>query len=485
MNDLKEHDTSLDPQDWVELRRLGHAMIDHVFDGMETLRDGPVWRPMPEGVRDTFKASLPRVGEGADAVFERFRSSIAPYASGNRHPHFMGWVQGGGTAIGMLAELLAASLNENCGGRDHVGLEVERQVIRWSAEMLGLPESAGGLLVTGSSLANFIALLCARRHALGASSRAQGLGEARLAGYASAAVHRCIPGAFDMAGIGADGLRRVPLDADYRMDVMALKAAIVADRAAGLRPFLLVGTAGSVDVGAIDDLAALAEIARQEGLWFHVDGAFGALAALSPTLRPALRGIENADSIAFDFHKWAQVQYDAGCILVRRRDAMLDSFAQATNYLSNAARGLAGGQPWPCDMGPDLSRGFRALKIWMSLKTYGVDRLGVLVDHTCTLAQHLAALVDAEDALQRLAPVALNIVCFRFDDGEGDLDALNAGIVADLQEAGSFAPSTTIVSGKRAIRAAIVNHRTNTGDIDALVAAIIQTARARRKSFHQ
>jgi aromatic-L-amino-acid decarboxylase len=480
MNLDMTNQASLDPEDWSGLRELGHAMIDDLFDDLEHLRERPVWRPMPAAVRDGFKAGLPRAGESADAVYRQFQDSIAPYVSGNRHPHFIGWVQGGGTAIGMLAELLAGGLNENCGGRDHVGLEVERQVIRWSAEMLGLPETAGGLLVTGSSMANFIALLCARRRSLGAESRATGLGDAKLTGYASAGVHRCVPGAFDMAGIGADGLRRIPLDADYRMDIAALRTAIAADRRAGLRPFLLVGTAGSVDVGAIDDLKALAELARREGLWLHVDAAFGALAALSSRLKPLLQGIELADSVAFDFHKWAQVQYDAGCILVREPGAMLESFAQSVNYLATTARGLAGGAPWPCDMGPDLSRGFRALKVWMSLKVFGADRLGAVVDHTCALARHLAGLVDAENRLQRLAPVGLNVVCFRYDDGGDDLDALNAAIVADLQEAGRFAPSTTIIGGRLAIRAALVNHRTTEADIAALVTAVLETGQAQR-----
>ncbi|HET9148034.1 MAG TPA: pyridoxal-dependent decarboxylase, partial [Acetobacteraceae bacterium] len=367
MSDFKQEAASLDPADWAGLRRLGHAMLDDLFDGLERLREEPVWRPVPGEARAALREALPRAGDDPRAVYEAFRERIAPYHSGNRHPRFMGWVQGGGTAIGMLGEMLAAGLNENCGGRDHAGLEVERQVIRWSAEMLGLPESTGGLLVTGSSMANFIALLCARRRLLGAESRTKGLGQARLRGYAAEGVHRCVPGAFDMAGIGSDQLRRVRLDRKFRMDIAALEAAIAADRAAGFQPFLLIGTAGSVDVGAMDDLAALAEVARREGMWFHVDAAFGALAALSPRLKPSLAGIELADSVAFDFHKWAQVQYDAGCILVRERGDMLDTFAQAANYLDSSARAMAGGAPWPCDMGPDLSRGFRALKVWMSL----------------------------------------------------------------------------------------------------------------------
>jgi glutamate/tyrosine decarboxylase-like PLP-dependent enzyme len=286
-------------------------------------------------------------------------------------------------------------------------------------------------------------------------------------------VHRCVPAALDYAGIGSDALRRIPVNAAFGMDVAALKAAIAADRAAGLRPFLLVGTAGSVDVGAFDDLAVLADVAGEERLFFHVDAAFGALAALSDTHRHKLAGIGRADSVAFDFHKWAQVTYDAGCLLVR--DAALQNavFAQATSYLAAAPRGLAGGHPWPCDLGPDLSRGFRALKIWMTLQTYGADALGGVVDTTCALASRLAAAVQAR-GLDLLAPVALNIVCFAPPGWAADqID----GLVADLQVDGLFAPSTTTVAGRRAIRAAIVNHRTTAADIDGLVAEILRRVR--------
>jgi glutamate/tyrosine decarboxylase-like PLP-dependent enzyme len=274
-----------------------------------------------------------------------------------------------------------------------------------------------------------------------------------------------------MAGLGSTALRQIPLDGEFRMDIAALRAAIAADKQAGFTPFLLVGTAGSVDVGAFDDLAALAEIAVVENMWFHVDAAFGALAALAPALAPSLAGIERSDSVAFDFHKWAQVTYDAGCLLVRDRDLEFATFAQATNYLAAAPRGLAGGQPWPCDLGPDLSRGFRALKIWMTLSAYGSAQLGGVVETSCALAQRLAASVNASNRLTLMAPVKLNIVCFGID---GFTNEQTDALVADLQEEGLFAPSTTTIGGRRAIRAAIVNHRTDEADIDALVAEILR-----------
>ena len=476
-------DTSdtLDPKDWDKFRTLAHQMVDDSIDRLIGLRNMPVWRPMPDEVRSVFYSQMPGAGVGPEATYRIFSDAIAPYGSGNLHPRFMGWVQGGGTPVGMLAELLAGALNENCGGRDHVGIAVERQVIAWSAAMLGFPETAGGVLVTGSSTANFIGLLCARRRMLGANVRTGGLNGSQLVGYAQMGVHRCLAGAFDMAGLGSQALRRIPVDSDYRMNLDALDAQIEADRREGMTPFLVIGTAGSVDVGSIDNLSKLAEIAARYDLWFHVDAAFGALAALSATRRPLLAGIESADSVAFDFHKWAQVQYDAGCILVRDQNSLLDTFAQKASYLSNTVRGLSRGAPWPCDLGPDLSRSFRALKIWMTFQSYGGNRLGAIIDQTCEIATYLARQIDAAPDLSLLAPVALNIVCFRYDDGKEGLDDLNTEVVGDLQEAGSFVPSTTRIGGRIAIRAAIVNHRTTRRDVDALVKAVTAAGRRRRK----
>ena len=474
---------SLDPADWSALRALGHRMVDDMVDHLASVADERVWTPMPGHLRDELRSPLPREGAGAEEAYAAFRRLVQPYATGNLHPAFMGWVHGGGNPVGMLAELLAGALNANLGGRDHAPVEVERQVMRWSAEMLGLPGTASGLLVTGTSIANFIAVLVARTRVLGGPVRAGGLGDAKLTAYTSAAAHGCVPRAMDMAGIGSGQLRLVPCDAGHRMRLDGLREAVAADRRAGALPFLVVGTAGSVNTGAVDDLDALATFCAEEGLRLHVDGAFGALAALSPTRRSMLPGQERAHSVAFDFHKWGQVPYDAGCILVRDGADLLATFGQDLAYLRREARGLAGGHPWPCDLGPDLSRGFRALKVWMTLKAYGADRIGAVVDRCCDLAQRLAQRIEAEPALELLAPVPLNIVCFRVRPREAidaqDLDRLNADIVADLQEAGIAAPSTTTIDGRLAIRAAIVNHRTTEREVDHLAPAVLMAARVR------
>jgi aromatic-L-amino-acid decarboxylase len=471
--------TDLDPQDWNTVRALGHRMFDDMVDWLASARDRPVWEKMPAEKRAALRVPLPVSGTDLEGIYSDFQNLILPYGAGNEHPRFMGWVNGGGTAAGLLAELLVAVFNPNCGGRDHAAIEVERQVIAWAAEAMGFPVQAGGVLIAGSSMANMVALLVARRAKLGASVRARGVEGAGLRAYCSAAAHGCIPRAMDMAGIGTDALRLIPADSDHRMRIDALEAAIAEDAAAGLTPFLIVGTAGTVDTGAFDDLAAIAGIAARAQIWFHVDGAFGATAAFSPRFRPLLRGMERADSLAFDFHKWAQVPYDAGCVLVRDQAAELATFAQSLAYLETSTRGIAGNPPWPRDLGPDLSREFRALKIWMTLRAYGAEGIGRVVDQCCDVAQHLAARIRAEPSLELLAPVPLNIVCFRVAEGAADLNALNNALVADIQEAGIAAPSTTTIDGKLVIRAGIFNHRSVRADADALVDGILDLARRR------
>ncbi len=460
---------SLDPENWGSLRALGHRMLDDMFDSLEGLAGQPVWQKMPDAVRDAWAADLPREGAAPEDVYHRFQQLIAPYAVGNRHPRFLGWVHGGGTATGMLAEMLSGALNANCGGRDHAPIMVERQVIRWSAQMLGLPANSSGLLLSGTSLANFCAVLISRSACLGAQMRQDGLGAAKLVGYASAGVHLCVARGFDMTGIGAAALRLIPTDDRGRMRLDMLQETLAEDRAQGLQPFLLVGTAGGVDFGAIDDLSALAEIAAQQNLWFHVDAAFGANAMLSAALRPRFAGIERADSVAFDFHKWAQVPYDAGCILVRDGEAHRAAFARNASYLARAARGLSAGEPWPVDLGPELSRGFRALKIWMTIATYGADRLGAVTEHCVGLAEHFAAMVVQSPDLEMAAPVPLNIVCFRVC---GLDDHQHTDLAADMQEAGQVVLSTTMLDGRVALRAAFVNHRTTEDDLPIILSAI-------------
>ena len=458
---------TLDPKDWSAFRSRAHAMLDSALDRMEGAGDGPVWQQPTEALKAAFDQPLPRTGGAIDDTIR----DLLPFGVGNTHPRFFGWVHGSGTPTGLLAEIAAAAMNANLGGRDHGAMYVEQQVIRWCRDLFGFPEGASGLIVSGTSIATIIALKAARDRLSDFAARKTGVGQG-LVGYTSTQTHACVARAFDILGIGSDALRRIPVNAAFQIDLPALEDAIAKDRAAGLTPFALIGTAGSVDLGAIDDLPALADIAAREGLWFHVDGAFGALGVLSDRLRPRLAGMERADSLAFDFHKWMHVNYDAGCVMIRREEDHRRAFSDRPAYLAGAEEGLAAGNPWPVEYGPELSRGFRALKVWAQLAEHGTDQLGQVIARNCEQAAHLAALVDADPAMERLAPVAMNICCFRYVvpglDGEAQ-NRLTDRIVVALQMRGIAAPSTTTIAGHRAIRVNITNHRTRTEDLDLLV----------------
>ncbi|MEH6360363.1 MAG: pyridoxal-dependent decarboxylase, partial [Amylibacter sp.] len=415
--------------------------------------------------KNSIQSDLPVKGTNV-AVMQKQLESFLPYGVGNTHPRFFGWVHGAGAPSGLMAEIAAAAMNVNAGGRDHVAPVVERQVIEWSAEMMGLPQDTSGLIVSGTSMATIIALKVARDQVI---EGAQG----QLVGYTSTQTHSCVAQAFDILGLGRDHLRKIACNDALEMDIHALQAAIAADKAAGFVPFLIVGTAGAVNMGAIDDLEGLADIAKAEGLWFHIDGAFGATAVIGQHARARLTGLARADSLAFDFHKWLQVNYDAGCVLIRDEAAHRGAFSDRPEYLRGSERGLAGGAFWAVDYGPELSRGFRALKVWAHLKEHGIAALAAEIDRNIEQAQYLENLVKASSKLEMLAPVPLNICCFRYKF-DNDSDALNEEIVVRLQESGIAVPSTTIINGQLAIRVNLTNHRTKESDLDMLVEAVVR-----------
>jgi aromatic-L-amino-acid decarboxylase len=475
----------LDPEDWEGFRATAHRALDDMIEHMRGLRERPVWREAPEEARERFRRELPAKGRDLAETLDDFDKYIKPYATGNAHPLFMGWVQGAGTPVGMVAEMLAAGLNVNCGGRNHIAIDVERQIALWMAQAFGFPPDASGIFVTGASMANFLSLLVARENALGDKDvRLNGLAaiDGQLVAYASREAHNCVRQAMELAGLGSRHLRLIPSDERRAMRIGDLRRAIAADRRAGLTPFLVVGTAGSVDTGAIDNLDRLADVAHSEDMWFHIDGAFGALAALSPALKPLVKGLERADSVAFDFHKWLHVPYDAGFFLVRDPALHRRAFAADAAYLSRAPRGLAAGETWPCDLGADLSRGFRALKTWFTIETFGTRKLGQCIEQTCRMAKRLQGLIEASDGFVMRAPVTLNIVCFGV---AGDADGgLAREIVMDLHERGEAAPSLTLLDGVPVIRAAIINHRTHEDDIDALMRLLEAAARRAKQEPH-
>jgi glutamate/tyrosine decarboxylase-like PLP-dependent enzyme len=476
------NEISLDPQDWNAFRRLAHEALDDALRFVEEVRRRPVWQPVPEGVRAQLTESLPVSQAPLEKVYQEFKTTILPYATGNLHPRFFGWVHGSGQAGNIVAEMLASAMNSNCGGRDHGAIYVEREVLGWSKQMFGFPADASGLIVSGTSMANLIALGVAR-NTLSATVRSHGIGaeSGTPVAYVSAEVHESVTKAFEILGLGSRSLHRIAVNRDFSIDCAALRQAIIEDRAAGLRPFCLIGCAGTVNTGAIDDLEQLAGISAAEGMWFHVDGAFGAFCMLSEGLRHRLKGIEKADSLGFDFHKWAHVQYDAACVLVRRADLHRAAYSMRPPYLHHFARGIGGGDVWPCELGPELSRSFRALKIWFAFKEHGTRRLGQLVDQNCRQAQYLTRRIESEPQLELLAPTSLNIVCFRVRvDGldEAELNRVNEETVQDVQERGVAVPSTCRINGRLAIRVNITNHRTQLSDLDILVDALLEAARA-------
>lgn len=474
-----EAEKTLDPADeagWAELRALGHRMLDGIFDHVQGVRQGPVWREMPGESRLRLEAErVPRAGEGAAAAYESFVRDVLPYGIGNAHPRFWGWVMGSGTPVGMLAEMLAAGMNPNVGGFNDSAMMVEEQVIRWMAELMGMPEGTSGLLTSGGSMANLIGLAVGRHARASFDVRGEGLKSGPLLRvYGSTETHSWLKKALELMGMGRVSLCSVGVDQGYRMKVGEVKEAIAADRAAGIVPLCIVGTAGTVNTGATDDLAAIADLCVAEGLWFHIDGAFGALAYWSERLRPALAGMERADSLAFDLHKWGYLPYDVGCVLVRDAEAYRAAFATGASYLNAMERGPVAGGIRFAERTPELSRGFRALKVWMSFKAQGVDSITELVEQNVEQARYLAARVTREPELELAAEVPLNLVCFRY---RGASDAENQEILQRVQERGISVPSSTVLEGRFAIRVANTNHRSRREDFDALADAVIAIGR--------
>ncbi len=474
------------PEEWAAFRTLAVRMVDDMLAHLADLPAQPTWRPMPDDVRAALAGQpVPRAGVGAAAAYADFAAQVMPYPNGNLHPRFWGWVEGTGTPLGMMADMLAAGLNPHLGGFDHAPALVEHQVVAWMGELLGMP-GASGVLVPGGTMASTIGLAVARHataRARGHDTRALGMqawpGEAPRAPmtfYGSVETHGWARKAAELMGLGDRAFRRVPVDAEYRIDVGALRAMIAADRAAGLAPFCVIGTAGTVNTGATDDLTAVADVCRDEGLWFHVDGAFGALAYLSDALRPMVAGMERADSLGFDLHKWGSLPIECACVLVRDPTLHHAAFAAPASYLASMTRGLAvGGLPF-ADRGLDLTRGFKALKAWMSLRAEGVDKLARLIEQNVAQTRHLVARIASHPELELLAPAPLNIACFRYapaGTSEPERDALNEELLLRLQERGIAVPSSTVLGGRFALRVANVNHRTRRADLDALVDAVL------------
>jgi len=459
-----------------ELRRLGALAADAVAAHRESLLALPVFGKV--GAKAAlFDEPVPEEGRPFEEVLAFAREHILPFPMGNSHPRFYGFINASADPVGIFADFLGAAMNPNCWGGDHAAIHVEDRVMRWIAEMLGYPPTAEGILVSGGSMANFTALAAARRAMTPGNVREEGLAgpdRPRLTVYASDQVHSCVDKAVDLLGIGTNQLRKIPTDDRFRIRMDELAKSVAADRAAGFLPAIVVGNAGTVNTGAVDPLDAIADFCARESLWFHADGAYGALAAIVPELKPLFSGMERADSIATDPHKWLYVPYECGATLVREPGRLAATFRKFPEYLATDPESPFPGPAWFAERGVELSRGFKALKVWMGLKTHGRKAYAAQIHNDVFLAHFLAAEVDRRPDFERLAETVLSIANFRYRPADRnlsdpELDRINRKIINRLVGDGAFFLAPTVLKGRSAIRVAITNFRTREEDLLALL----------------
>jgi aromatic-L-amino-acid decarboxylase len=479
-SDTQEH--SLDPENWDEYRAHAHTILNACIDKLQNAKNQP-WQPVDQTAQRALMPDLPRQAKGTSDIVQSLIQDVMPHATGNTHPRFFGWVHGTGLASCFLSDMVASAMNSNCGGRDHGAIYVERCVLDWCKEIFGFSKNASGLLTVGTSQATVLALVTARNKILGMDVREHGIQNApELKVYCAQGTHACVKKALQIMGHGSQALCEIPsLSTTSGMNITALKDQIETDIANGIVPLAIAATAGSVNTGAFDDLNAIADLCEEHGIWMHIDGAFGAWAHIAEAPWSDLTsGIHRADSLAFDFHKWMSVQYDCGAILMKDADLHYDSFATRPSYLTAQSKGLGGGDLWFCDFGTDLSRGFRALKVWTALQDQGLDGFSKAITANCKQANYMAELVEADGTLTLAAPVIANVCNFYAASDElsaQDQDVLNTNIVHHLQLTGQAVFSTTQINGRTVIRAAIVNHRTKFKDIELSINAVLDAVK--------
>lgn len=468
-----------------EFRRLGYQVVDLIGEYYAQLETAPAFPARePSEVAALFDRPVPEQAVSAEALLADWAESVVPNSARQGSPRWFGFVNGSGSQIGALADALSSALNPNLGGwrASPAATEIERRTIAWLAELIGYPTDCGGSFVSGGTMANVAALQVALRHQADWNLVEEGLQSSTRSGrmtmyMADHEMHVSLTRAADLLGLGRQAIRLVPSHADFTVDVAALERQIVADRAAGMTPFAIVGHVGSINVGAIDDLDALADVAVRQKVWLHLDGACGALGAMLPELAEAYRGLARADSISFDAHKWLGVPYEAGCVMVRSAEVMRRAFTLTASYLVPAEANEYGGLNY-FDYSPQLSRGWRAFKVWMTLQYYGAEGIRTFFRQTIACAKHLHALVAASSDFEVIQPEpTLYIYAFRYAppelrDDPARLDAINQRISDELQRRRIAFAMTTKIRGRVTQRLSICSHRTTPEDITAVLEAM-------------
>ncbi len=462
-----------------QFRELGYRAIDLIAESLERLqkRQEPARRAVPPALREELLAQpLPERGTRPEELLEFVAQNVLPYPLGHNPPRFFAWVNSPAAPISILGELLVAGMNSSLAGGDQAGVYLEHAVLAWLKEIMGFPPEGGALLVSGGSMASIVGLAVMRYvKALTGDVRGQGLRleNAPMVVYASTEGHSCIEKAVELLGIGHEYLRKIPVDADFRMDVAELRQQIGADRREGLHPVCVVASAGTVNTGAIDPLEAIADLCQEEGLWFHVDGAYGGVAILAEEVRPFMAGIQRADSLGIDPHKWMYVSIECGCVMVRDKQAMRDAFSAVPPYLRDDRQ-----LPWFSEFGPQQTRGFRALKLWLALKQVGMEGYRQLIARDIRLARALREKLLAAPDFELAAAGPLSCTCFRYaPPGAKDLDALNQTLLESVQKQGDVYLTSTRLRGQFVLRANILNFRTNEDDLDFLVDTLQRAGR--------
>ena len=480
MNNQLKKEKNLDPDNWDEFQKLAHRVVDDLVDYLKTVGDRPVWKALPSDSKNLFSESLPITGSSESEVYEEVKNHILPYPTNNIHPRFWSWVGGTGTPSQLIADMVISAMNSGSLGLDETAsTHVELQLLSWLKSLLDYPQDASGLLVSGGSMANLVGLAVARTQASNYDVRDEGIDVnkfPRLVYYSSTETHSCIRKAIELLGLGSKSLRLIPTNDDFTVNLQLLKSAIKKDRDNGLLPACIIANVGTVNTGAIDPLIELAGIAKEEGLWLHADGAFGAIAKFAKNSSNLVAGLELADSIAFDLHKWMYIQYDCGCVLIKSGHPHKETFSVIPPYIKNFDRGLASGPINFSEYGVQLSRSFKALRAWMALKIEGTDKYSELIEQNIDQAKYLTKLVNKNNSLELLSPTSLNIVNFRFNNPKLDdaqLNEINSEILMKLHESGNSAPSSALLSGNFSLRVAICNHRSRRSDFDDLVKDVI------------